>query len=166
MKLTMLRGLPASGKSTFARKTVEDTGNSLRINRDDLRAMCFNSKWTGKREGFIKKAERALAKLGVEEGYNPIIDDTNLPAGNRESWSNFAKELGVKFEMKEFNEDLPTLIGRDSNRDNPVGPGAIMNMALRGGYITFLVNFIICDIDGTVADLSHRLRHIQADLAP
>jgi len=47
MKLKILRGLPGSGKSTLAKQLVKDSGSSGRINRDDLRAMIFDSVWSG-----------------------------------------------------------------------------------------------------------------------
>lgn len=59
MKLTMLRGLPASGKTTAARDLVRTSGNFGRINRDDLRAMLFESVWSGKREDIVVDAEKA-----------------------------------------------------------------------------------------------------------
>ena len=59
----MLKGFPGSGKSTLARQLVKESGNSGRINRDDLRAMLFNSEWTGKREQVTIDCEKAIADV-------------------------------------------------------------------------------------------------------
>lgn len=162
----MLRGLPASGKTTYAREQVDKTGNSVRINRDDLRAMMFNSKWSGPREKFVVKAEKLLARLAIEFGLNPIIDDTNMPVHNRLSWSATAAEAGAKFEVVEIDTPIETCIRRDVVRlytGGFVGGGVIENLALTGGLVPFPDKFIICDVDGTLADLTHRLHHIQQE---
>jgi predicted kinase len=44
MKLLMLKGLPASGKSTYAKKLAQD--GYVRVNKDDLRAMLHAGKWS------------------------------------------------------------------------------------------------------------------------
>ena len=36
MKLLLLKGLPASGKTTFAKELVRKDGNWVRVNKDDL----------------------------------------------------------------------------------------------------------------------------------
>ena len=42
-KVILMRGLPGSGKSTYAKKVVEENPNAFkRINRDDLRMMFDN----------------------------------------------------------------------------------------------------------------------------
>ena len=84
MKLTMLKGLPASGKSTLARQMKKESGNSGRINRDDIRSMLFESVWTGKREQVTIDCEKAIADVLFKHGMNPIIDDTNLGERHRQ----------------------------------------------------------------------------------
>ena len=43
-KILILRGLPASGKSTFARKLLNENPNAWkRLNKDELRAMLDDS---------------------------------------------------------------------------------------------------------------------------
>ena len=81
-KIRMLRGLPGSGKTTLAREIVED-GNWGRVNRDDLRAMIFNGKWSGRREEIIIAAEKAIAQVLLEHGHGAMIDASpvgSLPA--------------------------------------------------------------------------------------
>ena len=54
--LLILRGIPCSGKSTYAKEIVRNgKGQWKRINRDDLRAMVDN-KWTPEKEKFIIEA--------------------------------------------------------------------------------------------------------------
>ena len=113
MKITMLKGLPASGKSTFARQVVKESGNSGRINRDDLRAMLFNSEWTGKREQVTIDCEKAIADVLFKHSMNPVIDDTNLGAKHRQMWSDFAKDHQHMFVPHDMGVDIATCVERD-----------------------------------------------------
>lgn len=163
MKLKMLKGLPASGKTTLARKLVKEGGSAGRVNRDDLRAMLFNSEWTGKRESVVVACEKAIAKVLMEHEHVPIIDDTNLTSRHRDLWSGFAKETGASFETHEFKEDLATCIERDSARDHPVGEAVITRMAVLARQVQWKSEIILCDIDGTIADGSHREHFVQGE---
>lgn len=160
-KLIMLSGLPASGKSTAARKTVKEYGSAGRINRDDLRAMIFNSEWSGKREGIIVECEKAIAQILLKNKVMPLIDDTNLSDRHLDLWKNFSKENGVTFEVQKLKTDLATCIERDSKRDKPIGEAIITRMALNAGMIPFDDrNIVIVDIDGTVSCGEHREKYI------
>ena len=57
-KVIVLRGLIASGKSTYAKQLVEKLGWK-RVNKDDLRAMVDNSIWSDKNEKEILTARRS-----------------------------------------------------------------------------------------------------------
>ena len=122
MKLTMLRGLPASGKSTLARKLVKESGNAGRINRDDLRAMLFNSEWSGKREGVVVDCEKAIAQVLFEHKMRPVVDDTNLSEKHRQMWSEFSRGLGNEFDSCSLDVDIPTCIVRDPDEKSILTP--------------------------------------------
>ena len=47
-KLLILKGLPASGKSTYAKELVSKGWK--RVNKDDLRSMIDGGKWSKKNE--------------------------------------------------------------------------------------------------------------------
>jgi predicted kinase len=149
----MLRGLPASGKSTLARKLVKESGNAGRINRDDLRAMLFNSEWSGKREGVVVDCEKAIAQVLFNHKMRPIVDDTNLSEKHRQMWSEFSRGLGNEFESCSLDVDIPTCIFQDDDRENSVGPVVIYRLALWNGLIVWDEKpLVICDIDGTIAN--------------
>lgn len=164
MKLTMMKGLPGSGKSTVARQMVKESGNSGRINRDDLRAMLFESVWTGKREEVVIACEKAIAGVLFEHGMNPIIDDTNLAQKHRDMWSAFAKEHQQMFVPHDMGVDIDTCIERDAKRVVGVGKAVIHRMALQNGMIDWGERpIVLCDIDGTLADGRHREHFVQGE---
>lgn len=164
MKLTMMKGLPGSGKSTVARAEVVSGGNVGRINRDDLRAMLFDSVWSGKREGVVVDCEKAIAKVLFDHGMNPIIDDTNLSPKHRQMWSDLAKQSGQNFAVKDLEVDVETCRERDVNRDKSVGRAVIDRMALQNGMIDWGERpILLCDIDGTLADGDHRVHLVKGE---
>lgn len=160
-KIRVLRGLPGSGKTTEARKIVEESGNAGRINRDDLRAMLFNGKWSGKREGIVIEAERALAQVLISHNHTAIIDDTNLTDKHWRLWTEFAKEIELEnpitVTQTTMTTPLAVCVQRDAQRTKPVGEAVINRMALNAGWIQFPDRpIVLVDIDGTLADGEHR----------
>lgn len=155
-----MKGLPASGKSTIAQGRILADGNTVRINKDLLRKMLHFNKFTGPNEGLTRDAARALAKYFLEARVNVIIDDTNLNPGTMQSWKDLAKEIGnnIKVEVMDLTDTpIEDCIQRDMARDESVGQVVIKNMALRAGLKKFEKDeVVICDIDGTIADTTHR----------
>lgn len=167
-KITILRGLPGTGKSTLAKEIIEKTGNTVRINRDLLRKMLHFEKWSGKNESCTINAAKTVARNCLKHNINVIIDDTNLNEKTVQSWKTIASETDSKFEIKDLTKDinLTELFRRDSERENQVGRHVIVSMAIQHKLIgpkEFGKNrkWIICDIDGTLADITHRLEYVK-----
>jgi predicted kinase len=164
MKLTMLKGLPGSGKSTIAREMVRGGGSVGRVNRDDLRAMLFNSVWTGKREEVVVDCEKAIAQVLFDHGMNPLVDDTNLSAKHRSLWSDFTKQHEQHFEVKDLAVDVPTCIKRDAEREKSVGRAVIDRMALQNGMIDWGDKpILLVDIDGTISCGDARVHRVTGE---
>ena len=54
LKVIITIGLPASGKTTWAKELMEkEPGEWKRINKDDLRAMLDNGRWSHINERFV-----------------------------------------------------------------------------------------------------------------
>ncbi len=174
-KLLILKGLPASGKSTFAKALVyglitQDTeeylkmGNWKRVNKDDLRSMIDNGKWNSINEKQIKKIETEIVIGFLHEGFNVVIDDTNF--SYESFWTNLASRnqlMGVESEIKLFDVSVQECIERDSKRgDKSVGAKVIMGMYnkyLKPKLVEhneLLPNCYIFDIDGTLALMDGR----------
>lgn len=78
-KVILMKGLPGSGKSTYAKKIVTDNPEQYkRINRDDLRLMFDNSFTSKANETFIRSVRALLILKTLESGKSVIVDDTNL----------------------------------------------------------------------------------------
>lgn len=158
-KLLILKGLPASGKSTYAKELVAKGWK--RVNKDDLRSMIDDSKWSKENEKTIINAELELASLFLISGYNVVVDDTNF--AYVEKWKEFADMNSIDFEVKFFDIPLMECIERDAKRgDKSVGAKVIMRMYDQylkpepPEYSDDKQNCYIFDIDGTLAKMNGR----------
>lgn len=161
-KMYIMQGLPASGKSTMAERILTKDGNAVRINKDLLRKMLHFGRWSGRNEGKTREAARALATMYLLHGSNVIIDDTNLNEGTLQGWKDLAKTLDAKIEYCRLMTDVTECLLRDAAREEKVGRHVILSMAMQNRlYQKPEKGIVICDIDGTVADTSHRAHFVQ-----
>lgn len=161
-KILMFRGLPASGKSTAARAEILKSGCQMkRVNKDDLRAMLDAGKWSKGNEKFVLKVRDAIVALALDEGHSIIVDDTNFASVHEETLLAIAKEHKSGFEIQDFEITLEEAIKRDAARANSVGADVIKRMYYQYVLEKPVLNkegehVIMCDLDGTLAEISHR----------
>lgn len=173
-KVLILKGLPASGKSTFARKLLdENKGAWKRLNKDEIRLMLDNSHHTTENEKFVEKVRDMMMIEALKAGKHVVIDDTNLSDRPVERITQvvqkYAKDNGdqVKIEIKQMETTLEESLERDEKRDKKVGRNVIMNMYKqhilkdeRGPHYLSqdetLPPAILCDLDGTLAIIHNR----------
>lgn len=129
-KLLVLQGIPASGKTTFARKLVEEDSSYVRVNRDDLRNM-RGVYWIPCQEKLISEWEYFCTRAALKAGYNVVSDSTNLNLSTIAALTTIAKECGAELEFKLIEADLDECIRRDGLRSNPVGADVIRNFHAR-----------------------------------
>lgn len=159
----MMKGLPASGKSTRARELVA-SGNYIRVNRDELRIMLHDNKWSGRNEDMTVLAEKSIAKQALLNGLNVVVDDCNLNPRNETMWAGIAKEASATFETENIKTPLAECVKRDLVREKKVGTHVIVNMALQYGlYPEREKGFVLCDLDGTLCDITHRLQYAKGN---
>lgn len=131
--LTITRGLPAAGKTTWARAWVAaDPEHRARVNRDDLRATLFGTPdYSWDQEVAVTEASRAAVRALLAAGRDVVADDTNLRPKYVREWARFAAANGAGFEVVEFPMSVEESIERDSHRPSPVGADVIRSMARR-----------------------------------
>ena len=67
-------GLPASGKSTWAKAwQAEHPTTRTRANRDDLRAMLHGSKWSGNNEKQVVAIQNAIIADSLSRGRDVVV---------------------------------------------------------------------------------------------
>src|SRR5690606_13891893 len=160
-------GLPGSGKSTWAKKMLNtEVGKFKRVNRDDLRAMLDDSRWSKQNEKFITTIQDNIIREALISGYSVICDDTNLK-DPEERFRKIIKSTGLSVRL--IKEDFTSVsveecIKRDLKRLNSVGKDVIMrmfNLHLNKPIELLkqdetLPQIYLCDLDGTVALMNGR----------
>lgn len=178
-RLIVLRGLPGSGKSTWA----EESGYRV-VSRDKIRESVgigvgegAKSALTWEEEQVVDVIEECLVRelLGLDAVV--VVDATHLRRKYCVRWMKFAREEGVDIEFKKFEENVDVCVKRDKSRgEKRVGEEVIRDMAhrylergrirdfkmneedkVRGGRVKKYTgtwsapDCVIVDIDGTVA---------------
>lgn len=167
----MLRGLQASGKSTWAKKMAREHGFKV-VNKDQLRAMLDDGQWSKDNERLIVKLRDEIIASCLSIGKSVIVDDTNFNSSHEKTLKHLAKVWDATFEINDsfLSVSLEECIDRDSKRPNPVGEKVIRDTYdryLKSGNIVqqdlsaprfdeSLPKAIIVDIDGTLAHCNDR----------
>lgn len=126
-KLIMMKGLPGSGKTTWAKQQVRP--GVKRVGKDDLRSMLDCGQWSKKNEKFVHRVQQKIIQMALEEGYDIVVDNTHLKKEHKESLMDMAYFFGTAFECKSFSSvPLETCITHDKDRDCPVGENVIRAM--------------------------------------
>lgn len=136
-KIILTRGIQGSGKSTWAKKWVEeDPVHGVRWNNDDFRRM-LGSYWVSEREHLVSIEMSDFIYYAMALGYDIVIDNMNL---NKKYWDSIQGRINdynceifvddpdkrYTLEFKDFFDvSLEECIERDSKRENPIGEKVI-----------------------------------------
>lgn len=182
--LTITRGYPGCGKTTWANARVESNPRITRISRDDIR---FNMLGISKSAGVgtneqeiqVSRIHHLLVNELLASGRHVIVDDTNLQLKVARKWADAAQMVGADFEVVDFDVDVVECLKRNRARGLAGGrfvpTGIIENMAKKHPFplpevkpsdaVTFdyrytpdtsLPEAYVFDVDGTLAQMDGR----------
>lgn len=179
VKVYVLRGLMGSGKTTWCKKFLTENQNFKCSNRDSIHHCISNYTFNDENEKLVTVICQDMIRTIIKEGYNLILDETNLNDKTMTKNIEFIKsvckenEKEADIEIKDFEISLQEAIRRDKERDFSVGEDVIRKAYKN--YIqpkkqkenvqhilnSFNVNeelplAIIVDIDGVLALNDHR----------
>lgn len=147
-QVLVLRGIPGSGKSTFAKDLISSRphGSTVRINNDDLGAMFFGAlSFAGHGEAKhitalfhdarIALLTAALATPGVDL---VIVDNTNLAVKTVKALEKASAPFGAEFIVDDQFLTVPVdvCVARDADRPVPVTEAVIRRMANQAEKLT------------------------------
>ena len=144
-ELVVTIGLPACGKSTWAKRHVKaqmsEGVRTFRLNRDDYRLMGLEYRIDGAPlqplvEEAVTIAQHAAVRALLLNGWNVVSDDTNLRPDLRLGLSNLARDVGARYREKDFRWVPPTVcvasdIHRGLHGGHTVGSRVIHDLAAR-----------------------------------
>jgi predicted kinase len=158
-KVIVLRGLPASGKSTWAKDYISRNPVTVRVNKDDLRATLHNSQWSEDNERLVLEIRNAIIIKSLINLRDVIVDDTNFAEKHVTTIQKIAEEYGASFEVKDFDVPLEVCLDRNRKRDSSVPDKVIIDM--HNKYVLpkkekvtqtpGKTKAVIVDLDGTLA---------------
>lgn len=138
MRIIALRGVPAAGKTTWAREHV-DAKTTVRVNKDDIRRMLCpadNSKgyeWNPALEALVCAVHDGAIMAALEASYDVIVDNTHINPGHLERLEEIEQYADglygdVTLEVEDFEISVMEAIERDSLRSYSVGSQLIESM--------------------------------------
>jgi predicted kinase len=173
------RGLPGSGKSTWALKMLDFAKKRgfrdlIRLNKDEIREELLppGDSWSKPFEEHVRKVHQARLDMALRDGQSVIDDNTHLNRGTLSGLTDYLEDLKTRKQFKDLQveivdfTDVPvhTCIDRDRERqargERFVGAEVILKMARQAGIEEIIVPnpvdwslpwAIISDLDGTLA---------------
>lgn len=148
-KVIICRGIQGSGKSSWARKWVEeDPKTRIRYNNDDIRNM-LGPYWIPERESLVSEIKASILREAMLSGYNIVIDNMNLNpkeidwintliATQNDDWREDKTDFFYETEFKNFFIPVEECIRRDKLRRNPIGEKVIRDTWKK--YRNFIVS--------------------------
>lgn len=127
--LTITRGLPASGKTTWARARQASDPSVVLVSRDELRALLHGGRYSPANEEQVVAVRDAIVADSLARGRDVIVHDTNLNPSHVRSLEALARSSGAGFAVEDFTDvPLEVCIARDAARAERVGEGVIRAM--------------------------------------
>jgi predicted kinase len=111
-KLILTRGVPASGKSTWAKAWVEeDPLNRVRVNRDNLRWTLGVKGGVGDQwqEEEVTHWQNQMITRYLSQGKDVVVDNTNLRARHVKELIKLGQKWGAEVEFKDFPDHYAAL---------------------------------------------------------
>lgn len=132
-KLIITRGLPASGKTSWARKQQEANEGMWRINRDDLRRMVLPTWSHGDTtsEDMLTSIQLAAVGILLDDNFDVIVDDTNLWPEAVRQLEMVAADVNAEVHIEDsfLNVHVEECVRRDMwRREGHVGEAVIRGM--------------------------------------
>ena len=165
--ITLLRWLPASGKSTWAKENADE--NTVILSKDDLRIELHWGKYSKKNEKEVIRVQEERTIEAILQKKDVIIDDTNLNPIHFKRFLDIALKYDVEITNKNFLASVDECIKRDKQREKSVWENVIRSMSKRWHWDPELNEFesiatfsedkeeaVIFDIDWTLASMSNR----------
>ena len=135
LEMVINRGIPGSGKSTYARKWVFDgtpRNRRARVNRDDIRKQLYGVDFgVPVEETVVTAVEDAMIRSLLSKGVSVIVDDCNISQRYINRFKKMGEEFGAEVSVNLINVELQVAIERNQGRERFVPVHVIEDMYKR-----------------------------------
>jgi predicted kinase len=162
-KLLVLRGLSASGKTTYAKEL--ETQGWIRVEKDEIRKdtqLFPNGYKHPKDENRVVHERDKMIRYALRDGLDVVSSDTNLNPVHVRQLQTISRQLGAEFKVDDTFLAVPLkeLIERDKLRPNSVGEQVIRDqfhkwVKTMPTFLQYDPNLpwcVVSDVDGTLTD--------------
>ena len=175
LELVINRGVPGSGKSTFAKAWVTAGQNRARSNRDDIRFQTYGTFFGSPiDENVVTLIQHAGIEAALKAGVSVIVDDCNIEMKYIKALTALGYKNGANVRIQQHDVPVEVAIERNNNRDRKVPDEVIRKMGKRmkdlgaivlpekpANLIQYIANqnarkAIMVDVDGTIAEMHNR----------
>lgn len=177
LKIKILIGIPASGKTTWTNNFLRNNQDYVRVSRDHYRYMLRNEgDCSPKIEAMITELQNEAIYRALYKKLNVIVDNTNVRVRHiNELINEFKYSADIDYQV--FDISLDKAIERDNNRERKVGEVIIKRMyedykilidsfhfqpvpkekrkAIVPNFKSDLPNAVAFDLDGTLALMNY-----------
>ena len=138
-KLTLLVGIPGSGKTTYANKHKDK--NEVILSSDLIRKELFGSEYSQENNELVFDTLYSRARENLINGTNVIIDATNINSYYRHATLKHFEDLDIERVAIVFEVPKNVCVKRDSKRSRTVGEKVIDKMISRYSRPTYEEGF-------------------------
>lgn len=115
IELVINRGIPGSGKSTYAEAWVKSKHNRVRVNRDDIRMQGYFTEFGPPvDENVVTAIEDAAIESALTRGISVIVDDCNIEQKYVNRFAAIAYKHGAVVSV--YQHDVPLSVALERNR--------------------------------------------------
>lgn len=118
--ISILMGLPCSGKTHFINKSKSDGVNYFNhLSKDIIRKTVFDVVYDKKVEQDVHKIFMNQLKFFLSLGQDIVVDNTNLLESSRNRIIELANKHGYKINIVYISTNIKTCLKRAESRKNP-----------------------------------------------
>lgn len=132
-QIIITRGIPASGKSTWARQWVSEKPDTrVEINMDNIRNVFgFGYDNDDYQNSVVRKMHREMINAAITSRKDIVVSDHNMRPKNFRDIIEKGITSGYDVTIKDFHINFDEAVKRDKKRENPVGEPVIRDFHKR-----------------------------------
>ena len=115
----MMKGLPKSGKTTWARKWASESHNRIRVSWTDMMAVMGDG-FRKERQTLAFDAALRLMKNAIRQNMDVVVDECNLYGAEWGLFVSFAQQMGAKVVWQTIDTPLEVCLQRNKEAGSPL----------------------------------------------
>lgn len=129
MKLEILIGPPACGKSTYCDFARDSHGEPVVVSSDEARFLISGDENNQECSAAAFAYMRTAVEMLLRQNKNVILDATNTTVKSRKEWVKIGRKYGARVQMTVFKVPVDVCKARNAGRERKVPEHVIERMA-------------------------------------